>query len=255
MQTGLKKKKLQREAASANKAAIMEALPLLHNKCTNYPFEQIYNMDETELFYRLEPDQTLATKCLSNRKKSKERLSIALCSNADGSHKLPSLIIGKYANSRSFKNINICNLLMIYQNNAKLQDENLITLPHVEVHFLPPNTTSKIQLMDAKIIMSFKKHYCHHHICWLLEQVEAGQNIRNLKMDVLQAIQYIISSWNEVTNKTIYIFKNSVKNTNDLDEIDDSDEIVTISTSVALKSLELSICFYFNKKMPMNISN
>ncbi|GBB85688.1 hypothetical protein RclHR1_12170001 [Rhizophagus clarus] len=149
-------------------------------------------------------------------------------------------------------------------------------------------------------------------IIWLLEQVEAGQNIRDLKMDILQAIRYIISSWNEVTDETIRncwnhteilpdneplnndeiddenddqmidelsrtiqalnlpnamrvneflnfseedvtyeifeddqiimelvdIFKNSDENTDDLDEIDDSDEIVTISTSVALKSLE-----------------
>ncbi len=27
---------------------------------------------------------------------------------------------------------------------------------------------------------------------WILEQIEAGQDIQDLKMDVLQAIQYII---------------------------------------------------------------
>ena len=37
----------------------------------------------------------------------------------------------------------------------------------------------------------------------MLEQVEAGQFIQDLKMDVLQAIQYIIESWNEVTTNTI----------------------------------------------------
>jgi len=36
-----------------------------------------------------------------------------------------------------------------------------LVLPHVEVYFLPPNTTSKI---DAGIIMSFKKHYRYYHI-------------------------------------------------------------------------------------------
>ena len=39
-----------------------------------------------------------------------------------------------------------------------------LVLPHVEVYFLPPNTTSKIQPMDARIIMSFKKHYRYYHI-------------------------------------------------------------------------------------------
>ncbi|CAB5352374.1 unnamed protein product [Rhizophagus irregularis] len=111
--------KLHGEANSADENAIAEALPLLQNKCAEYPPDRIYNMDETGLFYRLEPDRTLATKRLSGRKKSKERLSVALCANADGSHKLPPLIIGKYANPRCFKNVNIGNLPMSYRNNAK----------------------------------------------------------------------------------------------------------------------------------------
>ena len=65
-------------------------------------------------FFSLEPDQTLATRRLSGRKKNKERLSIALCANSDGSHKLNPLVIGKYARSRCFKHINIRNLLITY---------------------------------------------------------------------------------------------------------------------------------------------
>ena len=67
-------------------------------------------MDETGLFYRLEPDHTLATRRLSGRKKDKERITIALCANADGSHKLDPLIIGKFAKPRCFANININNV-------------------------------------------------------------------------------------------------------------------------------------------------
>ena len=42
--------------------------------------------------------------------------------------------------------------------------------------------------MDAGIIMSFKKHYCHLHIKWILNLVEDGNDIKDLKMDVFQAI-------------------------------------------------------------------
>jgi DDE superfamily endonuclease len=148
----------------------------------------------------LEPDRTLATRRLSGHKKSKERLSVALCANADGFHKLAPLIIGKYANPRCFKNIDIRNLPMMYRNNTKawmlstLFQEWLLdfdhrvglkyrgqrvlllldncpshkleglNLQHVEICFLPPNTTSKIQPMDAGIIMSFKKKYRCYHI-------------------------------------------------------------------------------------------
>jgi hypothetical protein len=49
---GIRQEKLQGEAASVDQAAIAEFLPLLRNKCSNYPSERIYNMDETGLFYR-----------------------------------------------------------------------------------------------------------------------------------------------------------------------------------------------------------
>ncbi len=150
--------------------------------------------------YRLKSDKTLATKCLSGCKKNKERLSVALYTNVDRSHKLPPLIIGKFAKPRCFKNINISNLKMTYRSNPKawmlttlfqewLQEfeyqvaqkyngqrvllllDNCpsykiqgLNLPHVKIHFLSPNTTSKIQPMDARIIMSFKRHYHCHHI-------------------------------------------------------------------------------------------
>jgi transposase len=216
---GIHQEKLQGEAASADETAIAEVLPMLHDTCALYPLERIYNMDETGLFYRystvldfiliifqlilsltymilrLEPDQTLATQRLSGRKKNRERLSIALCSNANGSHKLNPLIIGKFANPRCFKNTQISKLPMKYRNNSKawmlatifqewLKDFDLqvlqkhkgqpvlllldncsshkllgLALKCVNVHFLPPNTTSRIQPMDAGIIMAFKRHY------------------------------------------------------------------------------------------------
>ena len=37
----------------------------------------------------------------------------------------------------------------------------------------------------------------------MLEKVEAGQQIEQLKMDVLQAIRYISKAWEEITTETI----------------------------------------------------
>ena len=110
------------------------------------------------------------------------------------------LVIGKFLKPRCFKNVNLNNLPIIYRNNSKawmlstlfqewLQDfddivgqkhggqrvlllidncsshklENL-TLSYIEVYFLPSNTTSKLQPMDTRIIMAFKKHYRHYYI-------------------------------------------------------------------------------------------
>ena len=129
---------------------------------------------------RLKPDRTLATKRLAGRKVNKERLSVALCANADGSHKLKPLIIGKFKRPRCFKNIRIQTMPMTYRNNAKAwmitllfqewvqefdrqaglkhQGQRVLlllnncsshkltglNLRYTDVHFLPPNTTSKI---------------------------------------------------------------------------------------------------------------
>ena len=67
----------------------------------------VYNMDETGLFYKMIPSTTLhykGQKC-EGGKQSKERLTLALCANMDGSDKLPLLAIGKSAKPRCFKNI------------------------------------------------------------------------------------------------------------------------------------------------------
>ncbi|OCK93135.1 uncharacterized protein K441DRAFT_723837 [Cenococcum geophilum 1.58] len=51
--------------------------------------KDVYNMDETRLFWKAILDTTLATKALLGTKKQKVRVSLANCSNADGLDKLP----------------------------------------------------------------------------------------------------------------------------------------------------------------------
>ena len=46
----IRQRKLHREEASADQNAIIESLPSLQDKCSSYPPERIYNMDETGLF-------------------------------------------------------------------------------------------------------------------------------------------------------------------------------------------------------------
>jgi Tc5 transposase DNA-binding domain/DDE superfamily endonuclease len=63
----------------------------------NYEAKDIFNADETGLFFNMQPDRTMTFKgerC-SDGKKSKERLTILFCTNADGSEKLKPLVIGK----------------------------------------------------------------------------------------------------------------------------------------------------------------
>lgn len=70
---------------------------------------QLYNADESGLFFRLLPDRTFVAaseKTAPGRKVAKERVTFMLCANADGSHKLNPLVIGKSASPRCFKGFN-----------------------------------------------------------------------------------------------------------------------------------------------------
>ena len=188
--------------------------------------KDVFNMDETGLFYRLQADHSLATKQLERRKQDKERLMVVICCNEDGSEKIPLWIIGKYAKPRCFKNVNMNSLDCQYRANKKawmtsvLFDEyvrsfdqmmhgrrvllvvdncpahprNIEGLRNVELFFLPPNMTSKIQPCDARIIRAFKMHYRRRFYRKILEGYEVGHSDPG-KINVLDAINLAIPAW------------------------------------------------------------
>jgi hypothetical protein len=78
---------------------------ILPDLIKDYEEHDIFNADETSLFYKALPDKTLHYKGLpcNEVKVHKERLSLLLCVNMDGSEKLKPLIIGKYAKPHGVK--------------------------------------------------------------------------------------------------------------------------------------------------------
>ena len=83
---------------------IASVWPKVHER---YSASEIYNCDETGLYFRALPEETLCFKNdkLSGSKKSKERLTVLLTANMDGSDKLRPFVIGKSANPRCFRGI------------------------------------------------------------------------------------------------------------------------------------------------------
>lgn len=71
-----------------------------------YHPKDVFNADETALFYRLLPHRTLAVrgdKCQGGKRK-KERVSVLVGANMDGSEKPTPLVIGHFAKPRCFRN-------------------------------------------------------------------------------------------------------------------------------------------------------
>ena len=155
-----------------------------------YNSVDIYNGDEFGLFWRLLPNRTY--KVLNNKfktgSKGKERVSVFVCANRTGTDKRKLLVIGKSQRPRCFRNKK---LPVIYRNNTnswmtselfieylmnfnnQMKSENrkialiidncpshpFIELSNIKLIFLPPNTTSVLQPMDAGVIHSLKSKY------------------------------------------------------------------------------------------------
>ncbi|CAK1597281.1 unnamed protein product [Parnassius mnemosyne] len=80
--------------------------------CEGYKPEEIFNADETGLFFNLTPDKTLKFKgeqCKGG-KLSKTRITVLVAANMTGSCKKKLLVIGKAKNPRCFKNIHWLNI-------------------------------------------------------------------------------------------------------------------------------------------------
>ena len=153
----------------------------------------------TKLGYQNKTLQLKGEKCFGG-KKAKERLSVLLCSNMDGSDFLKPLVIGKYEKPRCFKGVN--SLPVIYRANKRawmtsviftewlrIVDRQMVSqkrsilmfvdncaahppidkLRAVKLAFLPPNTTSKLQPMDQGIIYNVKIKYRQSLIKYLLK--------------------------------------------------------------------------------------
>ena len=122
---GIRKLSLQGEKLSADKPATESFIVTFQDfvETNGYALNQIFNCDETGLYYKLLPKKTLAShfeKCADGRKSQKERVTINACSNAYalGSIKLPLLLIGKAKNPRCFKNIHRDSLPVVYKNQS-----------------------------------------------------------------------------------------------------------------------------------------
>ena len=105
---GIRQFTLQGEKLSADWPAAENFIASFEDIIENgqYTLNQIFNCDETGLYYKLLPRKSLVSgmeKSADGRKLQKERITINACSNASGSIKLPLFFIGKFKKPRCLK--------------------------------------------------------------------------------------------------------------------------------------------------------
>jgi len=99
---GIKQRTRHGEAGSVDESFYAEQLIAVQAIAGQYHPSNIYNCDETGLFWKSTPERGLATQQIAGTKQKKDRITLHFCCNADGSDKLPLWIIGKALNPRCF---------------------------------------------------------------------------------------------------------------------------------------------------------
>lgn len=225
--------KISGESGSVDKTITDQWLADIWPSLSNgYSPDNIFNADETGIFYKLTPDKThkfRGEKCFGG-KLSKERITVMLCANSSGSEKRKPLVIGKFQKPRCFKNTRTLPVdytfnkkawmtSSIFENYVKKWDlelnkekrqillliDNCPAHPHIELNniklaFFPPRSTSVLQPMDQGIIWSLKQTYRKE---LLLKILEMQATDRNVSISILDAIIILHNSWTKVSTETI----------------------------------------------------
>lgn len=94
-----------------------EKLPNILQVCSP---GNICNANETGIVYKMLPDRTMEFKdvnCHGGKKNKERRITVKVCANMSGTHKLPLLVIGRASNPCCFKHVK--SLLVEYYSNKK----------------------------------------------------------------------------------------------------------------------------------------
>ncbi|KAK8772455.1 hypothetical protein V5799_024302 [Amblyomma americanum] len=224
---GIVGKVLSGEASSVSMAVVgywqSENVPDILGK---YAPSDVYNADESGLFYQMLPKKTLALKgqACHGGKHSKQRLTLLLCVNMDGTDKRDPLVIGKSARPRCFKGTKKLPVKYVANSKAWMSraifatwlkefDSDMcrqkrkvcllldnctahyvaeVELTSVELRYFPPNATSVVQPLDQGIINSVKCAYKRRVVDRVLLNLELK---RETRIDIFMAVEKVAAAW------------------------------------------------------------
>ncbi len=231
-------KTLHGEVKSRSVDVIPEFFTVYNQLIKDYAECDIFNMDETALFIKNIGNRSYVTHKDDTKsiKLNKVRITLGITLNKLN-EQLPPLIIGKSANPRCFKNINLKSLGVFYRanktawltqlifreylefiNNIMISQNRKIlllidnapghkisSLSNIKLVELPPNTTALMQPLDQGIIKSFKNYYRNKLNDFLVSKLvvpnidfkHACQNLNLL--DVVYWIKDSLSKVSEIT--------------------------------------------------------
>jgi hypothetical protein len=229
-------KKVCGETSSINPEEVVawKNTSLLH-LMAKYSPKDICSAGEFGVFYNMLPDKTCTFKGASCKgiKVNKERITILVCANLDGTEKLPLVVIGKSKQPRCFRNTKLlqctychkktawitCEIfqefigslerriasksrkILLFVDHYPAYPKDISNLKNVQVECFPANMTAVLQPMDQGIIKALKHKFCRSVVLRLLQRLNSNRD--SYKMFLLGAVSMLAMAWNLVGKDVI----------------------------------------------------
>lgn len=226
------------EANDVDQEGVEKAIVDFIFETSQFELKNIFNADESGVFYSMPPPKSVSRTRIQGRKNEKGRLTALSAVNADGSEKRDILFIGTAARPEAFGRQRPSTMGFTYSNsekawmnrvifeewlmafnrdmreqgrrvlllmdNAKVHqlDWKRVRPSNVVIYFLPKNATARIQPLDAGIIASFKRRFQKRKLKAACRLDEIGC-ANPYKMDIRQAMEMLTDAWSDVTPETI----------------------------------------------------
>lgn len=229
--SGIVYKKVSGEANSANPEEMGAwKCRILPHLMARYSPKDIFNADECGLFYNMLPDETYAFTGASGRgiNVNKERITVLVCANLDGTEKLPLLVVGKSKQPQCFKNTKFlpctyrhnkaawmtCEIfheflvsldrrmasqsrkILLFVDHCPAHPKDVGNFKNVQVEFIPANMTSILQPMDQGVVKTLKQKFRRSFVLRLLQRRNFTQD--DYRMSLLDAVSMLAVAWNSV---------------------------------------------------------
>ncbi|XP_033211947.1 jerky protein homolog-like [Belonocnema kinseyi] len=178
--------RLKGETLSNNPSSVEEFAKILKSKIEseNLKVENIYNADESGIFWRLlmaytftlqlkEEEEEEVEEEASKKEECNERVTALFCANSSGSHRIPLLMIGKSENPGCLENLmtenskdlrlkNLERLGVIYTHeNSAWMDKCIFLLWYQEVFIPRVSEHQRKYGMTGKVILILDNAPCH----------------------------------------------------------------------------------------------
>lgn len=132
--------KVTGESASSDTTAAEKFVPQFEKLVEEYSPKQVFNVDETGIFWKRMPARTYISqeeKHAPGFKAAKDRVTLLVGGNASGDYKMKPLLVHRSANPRALKGYSKAHLPVIYTSNKKAWITSALFTQWLSVHAIP----------------------------------------------------------------------------------------------------------------------